>query len=75
MRSFRKAGRGGRVVREKLFILGGGGGSGSRQVAPGHPFTRIVRRARRTGNQVPFKRKCLLAPCRYRSGVGLEDCI
>ena len=70
--SFRKAGRGGRVVRDNLFILGGGGGSVSRQVAPGHIFIRIVGNAHRAGNHPAFKQKCLLTLYGDRAGVGAE---
>ena len=58
--SFRKAGRGGRVVLDNLFTLGGGEGSVSWQVAPGHTFIRIVGNARRAGNQIAFKQKCFV---------------
>ena len=59
-------------MQDNIFILGGGGGSVSRQVAPGHTFIRIVGNARRAGNQVSFMQKCSLILYGDGAGVGTE---
>jgi len=70
VKSFREVGGGCRVLKDSIFIPGGGGGIVGGQVTSGHPFMGIL--SHRSKYPAAFNQKLLVDLYEDRGRVGTE---